>query len=166
MLTALTVLALVVALGLVLRSKRHALAGAAARQVELETKLLEAEASASRWYSLSPLRWLITSYLEALREYEIIADGGGDEEDYRPDRLAGEPNDWEGQEVLRTEVALRNAVLAIIRDPGNETADAKIASRLEEEMNLQSGGGYRCSLHRPLRESWGRLFTALVAQPV
>lgn len=158
-------LALAVALALVIRSKRRALAAAAVQLAAMEVKVKDAEASASRWYSLSPVRWLITNYLEALREYEIIADGGGDEEDYAPDRLAGQPNDWEGQEVARTEEALRLAVLAIVHNASNETSAATIAERLETEMNGQSGGGYRHSMHRALRESWCGLFTSLVAQP-
>ena len=163
------VVACVVALGLgvalvvVIRSKQQALADAAATLAQTEGKVKDAEASAARWYVLSPVRWYIEAYLEALREYEIIADGGGDEDDYSPDRLAGEANDWEGQDVVKCETELLRAVVALRDHERNETAAIIIAIRLEEEMIGRSGGGYRHSLHRPLRESWNRLFDALVA---
>lgn len=161
--TFIVALGLGIALVVVVRSKKQALADAAVTLAQTESKLKNAEASAARWFVLSPVRWYIQSYLEALREYEIIADGGGDEDDYRPDRLAGEANDWEGQDVVKCETELLRAVVALRDHERNETAAIVIAMRLEEEMVGQSGGGYRNSLHRPLRESWNRLFDALVA---
>ena len=160
---AVVALGLGVALVLVVRSKKQALAAAAATLAQTEAKVKDAEASAARWFVLSPVRWYIETYLSALREYEIIADGGGDEDDYRPDRLAGEANDWEGQDVVKTERQLLSVVVALRDHALNETAAIVLAMRLEEEMVRQSGGGYRHSLHGPLRDSWHRLFDAIVA---
>lgn len=162
---ALIVLVIVFVLGLrlisALKSAEKAEAAMKEQIASLRAALEVAGRTANNWYVLSAVPWHLHNYVEALREYERIADGGGDDEDYRPDRLAGEVNDWEGQAIVRTEKALSDAVLAIIRLPENRRTASATAAALETEMIGYSGGGYRESPHRPLRESWHRLMVSL-----
>ena len=137
-------------------SAETALKAALERANKAEGKLVDADTVAQIWYILSPLRHLIRDYGAAIEEWEHIANGKGDEEDYAPDRQHGGARDFEGQELDRCETALAQAALLVATNPANSETRAAIANTLEMAMERMCGS-YRRSLHRVLRESWVRV---------
>ncbi len=113
--------------------------------------------AARRWYALSSVRFDLDAYVAAVRQWEKRADGYGDDEDYTPDRQTGGENDYEGQELLRAEAVLRNAVVAIVNHPENRIPASTIVRFMEEDLEGQLGCNYRTSYYKVLESSWNRL---------